>query len=282
MRRLRIRHATEYRFPSAVQLLPQRLLLRPREHHGLRIASSVLDIEPAATVHWQRDVLDNSIAIASFSGFTTRLHIRSEVLVEHYDEKPLDFVVADYAVSHPFSYQPGEWHALTPAVQLTWPADGVRVRSWLDLKGFTRPGETFALLDSLNRTISREFGYQAREEAGVQSPADTLSRRSGSCRDLAALFLEACRVLGLAARFVSGYHTTFEQDSGDGSTHAWAEVYLPGAGWKGFDPTAGTVIGSEHIAVSVAHHPESVPPVAGSFLGPGTPTMHVSVRVTPA
>lgn len=284
MRKLRIRHTTEYRFASPVQLLPHRLMLRPREHHGLRIASSLLEVEPAAKVHWQRDPLDNSIAIASFSGSTTQLTVRSEVLVEHYDEEPLDFVVADYAVTLPFLYQTGEGRDLTAALQSTWPGDRAPLRNWLDAQGLTRPGETFALLDVLNRTICSSFRYQSREEAGVQSPADTLWRGSGSCRDLAALFLEACRVLGLAARFVSGYHTTFEQETGSGSTHAWAEVYLPGAGWKGFDPTAGTVSGNEHIAVCVAHHPESVPPVAGSFLGASypAPSMHVSVRVTSA
>jgi transglutaminase-like putative cysteine protease len=140
------------------------------------------------------------------------------------------------------------------------------------------------VLDQLNRSIARELRYEWRDEPGVQSPSVTLARRSGSCRDFAALFVEACRYLRFAARFVSGYHTTYEREVGPGSTHAWAEVYLPGPGWKGFDPTGSVLTGSDHIATAVARHPEAVPPVSGSYLASGSasPTMHVSVRVLPA
>jgi transglutaminase-like putative cysteine protease len=145
------------------------------------------------------------------------------------------------------------------------------------------PIETFLLLDRLNHAIRDRFRYEVREQPGVQSPRTTLTRGSGSCRDLAAFFMESCRHLGLASRFVTGYNLSYA-DVGNGSTHAWAEVYLPGPGWKGFDPTAGAVAGSSHIAVAVAHHPETVPPVAGSFLGPAgiQPQMHVTVGVREA
>jgi transglutaminase-like putative cysteine protease len=121
-----------------------------------------------------------------------------------------------------------------------------------------------------------------REEPGVQPPAQTLARNSGSCRDFAALFMEACRHLGLASRFVSGYLYTWATDGDKASTHAWTEIYLPGAGWKGFDPTSGEVTGDRHIATAVARHPEAVPPVAGSYNGaPGQrPSMSVAVRVS--
>jgi transglutaminase-like putative cysteine protease len=142
--------------------------------------------------------------------------------------------------------------------------------------------ETFVLLDQMNRRIAGQFFYQMREEPGVQAPACTLARNSGSCRDFAAFFMEACRFLGLASRFVSGYLFTSDFDTNNGSTHAWAEVYLPGAGWKGFDPTSGEVVGNRHIATAVARHPEAVPPVAGSFIGPGgfNPMPNVAVRVS--
>jgi transglutaminase-like putative cysteine protease len=120
-----------------------------------------------------------------------------------------------------------------------------------------------------------------REEAGVQSPAQTLSKRSGSCRDYATLLIEACRCLGLASRFVSGYLHAPATEAGNATTHAWVEVYLPGTGWKGFDPTAGEVTGNRHIAVAVARDPGAVPPVSGSFFGSGlaTPAMLVNVQV---
>ena len=183
---------------------------------------------------------------------------------------------------HPFTYLPHEGADLAPMLSMAWPQDRAALDDWL--RGLSLGSgrlETFVLLDRINRAICRDFRYQAREEPGVQSPAQTLSNRSGSCRDFAGLFLETCRHLGLASRFVSGYHTNPAGLAGAGSTHAWAEVYLPGPGWKGFDPTAGVVTGSEHIEVAVARHPETVPPVAGSYVGPAAPrpTLRVSVRV---
>ncbi len=282
MRKLQIDHLTEYRFASEVTLLPHRMRLRPRESHGLRIASSTLDISPAHRLRWQRDAFDNSLAVASFTTPALAVRVASQVVIEHYDERPLDFLVEDHAAFHPFTYLAEERADLSPLLSSAWPGDRAAIERWLtSLSLGSRKLETFALLDQLNRAICGDFRYQRREEAGVQSPAQTLLRRSGSCRDFAALFLEACRHLGIASRFVSGYHQSYANEAEGGSTHAWAEVYLPGPGWKGFDPTAGVVTGSEHIAVAVARHPESVPPVSGSFVGPTQPrpTMLVSVRV---
>lgn len=283
MHKLKIEHLTEYRFTARVQLLSHRLILRPRESHDVRIASSLLRISPAAEVRWQRDALDNSIADLTFRATTDLLVIESQVVVEHYDERPLDFLVADYAVRHPFRYADHDALTLVPFLSPTWPADREAVSRWLRAASIgTSGGETFGLLDLLNRRIAREFRYESRNEPGVQAPHTTLTRGSGSCRDLATLFVEACRCLGLAARFVSGYHTSYEGEVGGGSTHAWAEVYLPGPGWKGFDPASGTVTGAEHIAVGVAHHPECLPPVSGSYLGAAQASMRVAVRVVPA
>jgi transglutaminase-like putative cysteine protease len=282
VRRLQIDHLTEYRFGSQVTLLPHKLLLRPRENHSLRILSSKLDISPAPRLRWQRDALDNSLAVASFSAPSDTLRIASQVVIEHYDEEPLDFLVESHAMHHPFAYRPDEFAELAPLCLMAWPLDHAVVDGWLRAHGIgLGTVETFAMLDKLNRIICRDFRYQVREEPGVQSPALTITRGSGSCRDFAALFLDACRHLGLASRFVTGYHTSYANDASSGSTHAWAEVYLPGPGWKGFDPTAGLITGSEHITVAVARHPETVPPVAGSYLGSASPipTMLVNVRV---
>jgi transglutaminase-like putative cysteine protease len=151
------------------------------------------------------------------------------------------------------------------------------------LAGLYAPGEhveTYGLLDRISSSIHRSLRYVRREEPGVQTPAHTLSRGSGSSRDLATLFLEAARLLGFAARFVSGYlHDPLYPEAG-GSTHAWAEVYLPGAGWTGFDPTTGTLAGPDHIAVAVSHRPDAVPPVAGSFRGSAQSILTVGVWVT--
>ena len=282
MQRLNISHVTEYRFAAPVLLQVHRLLLHPRESHNIRIESSVLDIFPAHVVQWKRDVLDNSVAVVRFSEMTERLLITSNVVIQHYDDNPFDFLIDDYAVNHPFAYESEEQAELAPFRQPVYPADQLAVKAWLDSLGLVRPIQTFVLLDQMNRSINSQFRYQMREEPGVQSPAFTLACKSGSCRDFAALFMESCRQLGLASRFVSGYLDAQLNADMHGSTHAWAEVYLPGAGWKGFDPTSGEVTGNRHIATAVARHPEAVPPVAGSFLGQPnlSPLLSVAVRVS--
>jgi transglutaminase-like putative cysteine protease len=282
MQPLMISHLTEYSYASPVTLGLHQLMLRPREGHDVRIESSKLEISPPALLKWHRDVFDNSVAVATFSEPTDKLTIASEVTIEHYEEAPLDFLVADYAVNYPFLYGPEERVELLPYQQLAYPNDQDALRDWVVSLGFTQgPIETYALLRQLNGAIAGHFTYTIREEPGVQMPAQTLGERHGSCRDYAALFIEACRYLGLASRFVSGYLHAPSTEVGNAATHAWAEVYLPGPGWKGFDPTSGEITGANHIAVAVARRPESVPPVAGTFTGPANPpaTMRVDVRV---
>lgn len=285
VRKLQIDHRTEYRFPACVTLLPHRLMLRPRESHSVRIVSSLLTIRPGHTLRWQRDAFDNSVALVSFTEVTTALEILSQVIIEHYDDAPLDFVVDPGATYYPFAYSAEDVARLSPQRAMAWYDDYPAVEQYLSGLGLIGVAglQTFTVLDTFNRAIARDIRYRAREEQGVQSPGQTLAWRSGSCRDLAALFLDGCRLLGLASRFISGYHTSYANDLGPGSTHAWAEVYIPGPGWTGFDPTAGLLTGNEHIAVAVAQHPEAVPPVAGSYLGPSSckPTLSVSVRVHP-
>ena len=171
MRRIDISHITEYRFPDPVSLLPHRLLLRPRENHNVRIESSSLEIVPAHTLQWKRDVLDNSVAVASFSAPSDLLRISSSVVIQHYEDNPFDFLVDDYAVAHPFEYAAGDQPELAPFRQATYPADRDALQQWLDGLNLQRPIETFALLDRLNRAIAAGFVYQIREQPGVQPPA---------------------------------------------------------------------------------------------------------------
>ena len=282
MRRLSISHLTEYRYSTPVSLLPHRLRLRPLESHSLRIEASSLAISPAHSLRWYRDALGNSVAQVVFSEAAATLRIESELTIALYEDAPLDFILEEYAVGFPFAYAAGEQIDLAPYCQSVYFDERALVRDWLDGAGLRlRPLETFALLARLNALISTTFAYQVREAEGVQSPATTLAAGTGSCRDFAALFIEACRYLGLAARFVSGYLHMPDDESGNAATHAWAEVYLPGPGWKGFDPTSGVVTGNQHIPVAVARHPEAVPPVSGSYIGPlgQFPSLKVAVRV---
>ncbi len=282
MQRYKILHRTYYNFPSPVRLEPHVLRLRPREGYELHIESFTLEITPPATrLRWHRDVEDNSVAIATFDPIPTQqLLIESEVIIQQYNQAPLDFLVEDYATDYPFTYPPEDKVMLAPYMQMQHSANR-QLSQWVAT--VWQPGEriqTYTLLQRLGLRIQQALAYQLREEPGVQSAEETLARGTGSCRDSAYLFMEAARRLGFAARFVSGYLHAAPSAVNFGATHAWAEVFLPGAGWKGFDPTIGTLVGTDHFAVAVARLPESVPPVAGAFVGLPGASLDVGVWVT--
>ncbi len=281
MLRYKILHRTYYNFSSTVRLEPHTLRLRPREGPELHIESSNLKTTPSSTLRWHRDVEDNSVATATFDELTGQLLIESEVIIKQFNESPLDFLVADYAIDYPFNYQTEDIQVLTPYMKRPTAETSEALVKWI--AKFWQPSEliqTYTLLQRLCIHIQQNIGYKLREEPGVQSALETLTLGTGSCRDSAFLFMQAARQLGLAARFVSGYLHSEPSTVNYGSTHAWAEVFLPGAGWKGFDPTIGQVAGTDHIAVAVARQPESVPPIAGSYTGSAKSTLDVGVWVT--
>ncbi len=280
MQRYKILHRTCYNFSGFVSLGPHFLRLRPREDHELRIESSALRITPPATLLWHRDVEGNSVAMATFKLAANQLVIESEVIIQQFNQAPLDFLVTDYAVNYPFDYKPEDKIMLSPYMTLPESATRIQVAQWL--ANIWQPGEaiqTYSLLQRICSHIHQTLAYQMREAPGVQTAAQTLSWGSGSCRDFATLFMEAARCLGLASRFVSGYLQAEPSPTHAGATHAWAEVYLPGPGWKGFDPTIGGIAGPDHMAVAVARLPEAVPPIEGSFTGPPGSSLQVGVWV---
>jgi transglutaminase-like putative cysteine protease len=281
MKRFKIVHRTYYNYTDTVTLGEQHLLLRPREGHDLRIESFSLNISPDAKVYWHRDVEGNSVAIANFTAPTQQLTVESEVVVQQYNEAPLDFIVADYAIYYPFSYSQDDQFLLSPYRVLPDQKTRQLLNNWI-FKVW-KSGEqvqTYTLLQRLTTAIYTTLIYNVREEPGVQSAEETLRLGSGSCRDFALPFMEAVRCLGLASRFVSGYLHAPLMASQVGSTHAWAEVYLPGGGWKGFDPTIGDIVGSDHIPVAVARLAESVPPISGSYAGNADSELDVGVWVS--
>ncbi|MDP2431483.1 MAG: transglutaminase family protein [Pseudomonadota bacterium] len=281
MQRYKILHRTYYNFSGTVTLGPHQLRLRPREDHEMRIESSSLKITPSATLLWHRDVEGNSVATATFDSPTSQLAVESEVIIQQFNEAPLDFLVANHAINYPFAYQSDEVILLLPYMAFPDNQTKNQLTEWI--AHFWQSSEqiqTYTLLQRLASHIQKTLSYQRREEPGVQTAAQTLACGTGSCRDFATLFMEAARCLGLASRFVSGYlHAPLATD-GLGATHAWAEVYLPGAGWKGFDPTIGEIAGTDHIAVAVARLPEAVPPIAGTFVGTPGASLDVGVWVS--
>jgi len=280
--KIRIQHRTTYRYNQPVRIGQHKILIRPREGHDVHIESSVLEIKPAGhTIRWMRDVYGNCLAKVDFSEMASELSFYSELVLQQYDMNPLDFILEDSAVHYPFVYDADSLAELTAFMTILYPRDVAALKEWLTQ--FWKPGEkieTIGLLQKLNVQINKNFKYTRRDEMGVQTPAETIKSGSGSCRDFATLMLEACRCWGLAARFVSGYMQCEATEAGGASTHAWMEVYLPGAGWKGFDPTSGIMTGAQHVTVGVSRNPENVAPISGSFQGPTNSFQGIQVDVT--
>jgi transglutaminase-like putative cysteine protease len=280
---LQIRHKTTYRYRQPVSLGPHRLMLRPRESRELRLISSELKIDPPATVTFAHDVFGNSIATAHFNGMADTLTI------DCVTQLTLDavawpiFDVAASAIFYPFQYTDDERTDLGALMlqQYADPTGRLRDWAWAFVRGAQT--DTLALLKDLSVGVSAWINYQSREDEGVQSPVHTLDRGWGSCRDFAVLFVEAARCLGFGARIVSGYlHGAEPGTNGSvdaGSTHAWAEIYVPGAGWIMFDPTNRSFGGFNLIPVAVAREIRQAMPVAGSFVGASDAFIGMAVQV---
>lgn len=268
---LHIRHTTTYRYRQPVRLGPHRLMLRPRESRDLRLISIDVRVSPSATVTWSHDVSSNAIATATFGTLTDALVIDSTAAVELTATPWPVFDIAASAVTYPFRYSDDDWADLGSLANAHYRDPAARLTKWA--RGFVRGNatDTLSLLKDLSVGVAEQVRYQSREDEGTQTPLETLDRGWGSCRDFAVLFAEAARTLGFGARLVSGYLYNPDQDrvgsAGAGSTHAWAEVFVPGAGWITFDPTNRGVGGYNLIPVAVVRQIGQAIPVAGSFVG---------------
>ena len=285
MRLLTVRHVTTYSYSEPVRFGEHRMMFRPRASHDLRLLDSQLDIRPQPLeLRWLHDVFDNSVAIASFDTEATELRFDSTVTLEHIETPRPDYMLEAAARTFPFAYSDDERPYLTGALARNYPADDLA--SWT-ARYLDGQSTTMGLLLAMTRGIKDECRYLRRVEKGVQSPGETLRRRSGSCRDFAVLMMEAVRSLGVAARFVSGYIFVPSTAGaaavvGGGATHAWMQVYLPGAGWVDFDPTNDIVGNRNLIRVAVAWDQRDALPLWGTFVGPPSCVhgMDVSVSVT--
>lgn len=280
---LKLHHRTTYRYHRAVYLGPHRMMLRPRESRDVRLMSSTVSVSPAATVRWAHDVFGNAIATAVFSAPADTLVIESVAELELHAVAWPVFDIAAEAISYPFLYTDADWTDLSALAAVQYADPAGRLRDWAHGFVRSRPTDTLSLLKDLCAGVSARISYQSRDAEGTQTPIETLNRGWGSCRDFAVLFAEAARSLGFGARIVSGY--LFAADirilgsASAGSTHAWAEVYLQGAGWITFDPTNRSVGGLNLIPVAVTRAIWQSTPIVGNFVGASDAFKDMSVEV---
>ena len=274
--RVALRHKTTYCYAEPVVLDSQIFRLRPAVHSRTPIEAYSLKIKPAKHfINWQQDPFGNFLARIVFPDPVKELEIDVSVIADLTVINPFDFFVESYAEKFPFEYDKALKHELEPYLVVS--EKGPLLNKWLkkiDRKSMT----TVDFLVQINQQLQTDIGYNIRMEPGVQTCEQTLGTATGSCRDSAWLLVQILRSLGLAARFVSGYlvQLTSDQKSLDGPSgpekdftdlHAWTEVYVPGAGWVGLDPTSGMFAGEGHIPLACTPEPASAAPVSGSYSG---------------
>ena len=288
---LTVHHTTTYRYRHPVAFGEHRMMFRPRDSHDQRLVHHGLAISPEpSSLRWTQDVFGNSVTLARFASRADTLRFESTLTVDHTEAYDLAALLADHARTLPFAYDTDEMPDLLRSIERQMPDSGHTVARWahgfLADHGQTR---TIDMLAAMTTAVRHRFTYRARHTPGIQDPRTTLRMETGTCRDFALLMMEAVRSLGLAARFVTGYlhvparaHPGEAERQGGGNTHAWLQVYLPGAGWVDFDPTNGIVGSRGLIRVAVVRDPAMAIPLSGSWTGAAADClgMDVSVRVT--
>ena len=285
MKLLTVRHATTYRYARPVAFGQHRLMLRPRNSHDLRLVSAELTLSPPGNIRWMHDVFGNSVALVDFRAPGGMLSIVSNLKIERYGLEGPVFPIAPEAEFYPFIYSSSDRVDLGRLLEQHYPDPDGTLARWADSFVTSRPMRTLDLLKNLNAALAPHIVYGERHELGTQSPAETLRNKTGACRDFAMVLIEAARYLGFGARFVSGYLYDPALDKGEATpataaTHAWAEIYLPGAGWIEYDPTDVLIGGETLIRVAVTRDPSQAVPITGSYTGASADFLGMSVEVT--
>lgn len=274
---LHVRHTSTYNYDGPVALNPHTLYLYPRTYPYQRLMAYELIIDPVPSkIVRNVDAEGNVQQVVFFHGPTRQLTITADMTLQSDDFNSFDFVIFPFESKKlpGFRYEPGVEALLHP--HLDRATVTAEIELWARRMAAGANWETIEFLSVLNRTI-RSFTYETREQGAPNAPEQTLSERRGSCRDYTVLFMAACRSLGLAARFVSGY--LFGNPQQEHELHAWAEVYLPGAGWRGYDPTEGSVVNNRHIFLTSTARPELAAPITGSYSGSASATFHNELEI---
>jgi transglutaminase-like putative cysteine protease len=282
---LTIRHVTTYRYRRPVAFGEHRMMLRPRDSADQRVLEAILEIRPKPkSLRFVQDAFGNHFGIARFADCSTELSFESTVCLDHSPPHVAEIEIEDYARTFPFGYSADETPDLARYIERHHSDPEDAIGRWA--RRFLPPGGTMGTLDLLKRLtqgIKQGFRYRRREAKGIQEPLETLQFGHGSCRDFAMLMIEAARSFGLAARFASGYLAIPLDDPGEqmsGSTHAWAQIYLPGSGWIDFDPTSGKVGKVDLVTVAVVRDPHHATPLHGTFIGLASDHLGMEVEVS--
>ena len=283
---LTVRHVTAYSYRRRVAFGQHRMMFRPRDSYDQRLIDSRLAITPEpVSIRWIHDPFGNCVALAQFNTRACELRFESTIRVEHYPWNLPDLQTEPRAKTYPFVYGADEMPDLIASISRVYPDPNGEIDRWV--RKFLRAGRTTptgSLLMTLTHAIKEGFTYTKRSDRGTQDPVVTLRIGRGSCRDFALLMMEAVRSLGLAARFVSGYlYVPSHEDTnyvGGGSTHAWCQVYLPGAGWVEFDPTNGIIGNRDLIRVAVVRDPAQAVPLSGTYEGSPEDELGMNVEVS--
>jgi transglutaminase-like putative cysteine protease len=304
---IEVEHVTSYRYAQPVEFSRHRVMFRPRAAHDIRVLHAGLEILPVARQQWVHDVFSNSVALVEPLVPADELRLTARFTIEHFGVRNLELEVDPEARDYPFQYSPDDRLDLATFLPLQYPDDAPAVSDWvkqfMPARGVIHSSD---LLRNLAEGIRADLTYSTREAMGTQRPAETLTLKTGTCRDYALLMIEAARGLGFAARFVSGYlydpsldgptpvelGTSLQQGArqvesldggevvqGAGATHAWLHVYLPGAGWVPFDPTNSIYGGTDLIRVAYTRTPEQAAPVSGGWFGSASDFLGMTVKV---
>ncbi|MFC5411514.1 transglutaminase domain-containing protein [Larkinella bovis] len=276
--KLRVRHELRYAYSAAVSLEPHTLYLYPRIYPHQRLLDYQLFIDPVpGNLVMNVDVEGNVQQVIYINNQTDSLVVRAEMEVESDLYNAYDFVLFPFETQRiPFNYSEADRKLLEPYLERS--AVTTLIEQYARQMAAEAKWKTVPFLSHLCTTIRNNFVYENRAVGPATSPEVTLISRKGSCRDYAVLYIAACRSIGLAARFVSGY--LYGNPQQEHELHAWAEVYLPGAGWRGFDPTEGSVVINHHVSLAASFYHDRLPPLAGIFRGAARSTMQASISIS--
>jgi transglutaminase-like putative cysteine protease len=272
--RISVTHTTFYRYDAPVAPEPHTFRLRPRDDASQRLLRYAIEISPAPAGRSECLDQDGNVVLETwFAEAIEELEVCSSFEVETLRGNPFDFLLAGSSL--PPRYEPPLDRALVPYLAI---AQSGAFAEFARAAAGRAGHRTMPFLTELNRTLHEEFRYEAREEGAALPPEATFDARAGSCRDLAVLFCALCRSAGLAARFVSGYQSEAALHE-RAYMHAWAEVYLPGGGWRGYDPSQGLAVSTSHVAVAAAADPVLAAPVSGSYRGAARSSMKFQIQM---